>query len=118
MEAAWGGADRAGGVLAVTASRQARAQGNDDRDALNKQVAVLYGQGKYAEATEIAKRSLALAEKALGSDHPEVGKALNNLAELYQAQDRYTESRAALQTQPRALRERSGPRPPNRRHGP
>jgi hypothetical protein len=41
---------------------QTRAQRADDLAALNKLVVTLYGQGKYAEATEIAKRLLALVE--------------------------------------------------------
>ena len=31
-------------------------------------------------------------KKALGSDHPDVGTSLNNLAALYQAQGRYSEA--------------------------
>jgi hypothetical protein len=38
------------------------------------------------------KRSLAIGEKALGSEHPDVALALNNLAHLYQAQGRYAEA--------------------------
>ena len=79
-------------LLAVAAAMQARAQGADDLDALNKQVETLYSEGKYAEATAVAKRSLALAEKKFGPDHPSVGTSLNNLAELYGAQGRYAEA--------------------------
>jgi tetratricopeptide (TPR) repeat protein len=43
-------------------------------------------QGHYAEAEPLYKRALAIAEKALGPDHPNVGTTLNNLAELYRAQ--------------------------------
>ena len=53
------------------------------RLALNN-LAVLYdNQGRYAEAEPLYKRSLAIREKALGPDHPDVATALNNLAELY-----------------------------------
>jgi tetratricopeptide (TPR) repeat protein len=34
---------------------------------------------------------LAIREKALGANHPDVAASLNNLAELYQAQGRYAE---------------------------
>ena len=54
------------------------------------------GQGKYAEATEVAKRALALAEKVLGPEHPHVGPALNNLAGLYEPGP-LRRGRAALQ---------------------
>ena len=36
--------------------------------------------GRYADAEPLYKRSLAIREKALGPDHPEVGRTLNNLA--------------------------------------
>jgi hypothetical protein len=37
---------------------------------------------------EIAQRALRLAERQFGPDRAEVGKALNNLAELYRVQGR------------------------------
>jgi Tetratricopeptide repeat len=49
-----------------------------EADALSQQVVQLYQQGKYSEATEIANRVLAIREKALGPDHPDVGRSLNN----------------------------------------
>ncbi len=39
-------------------------------------------QGKYAEAEPLYKRSLAILEKALGLEHPNVATSLNNLEEL------------------------------------
>ena len=56
-------------VLVGVTSLPAVAQGADELAALNAQVVKLYQAGKYAEATEIAKRSLALAEKQLGPGH-------------------------------------------------
>jgi tetratricopeptide (TPR) repeat protein/CHAT domain-containing protein len=79
-------------LLVFAAPMLALAQGTDDLDALNKQFVTLYGQGKYAEAIEVAKRSLALAEKKFGPDHRLVGTALNNLAELHRAQGRFAEA--------------------------
>ena len=35
------------------------------------------------------KRALAIREKALGPDHPDVATSLDNLAALYRAQSRY-----------------------------
>ena len=43
-------------------------------------------QGRYAEAEPLYQRALAIREKALGPDHPDVGTSLNNLAALYFAQ--------------------------------
>ena len=39
-------------------------------------------QGKLAEAEEPNQRALAIREKALGPDHPDVAQSLNNLALL------------------------------------
>jgi len=73
-------------VLAIAVP--AAAQQAEDADALNAQVVRLYQAGKYAEAIPIAERVLAIREKALGPDHPDVATSLNNLAELYRAQGR------------------------------
>ena len=39
-------------------------------------------QGKYDEAEPLYKRALAIHEKALGAEHPQVALALNNLGML------------------------------------
>ena len=65
---------------------------DDDPAALDAEGMRLYQAGKYAEAIEIAKRLLAIAEKALGPNHPSVGTSLSNLALLYQAQGRHGEA--------------------------
>src|SRR6476619_441018 len=83
-------------LVLVVGKLGAQAQGTDDLAALNQQVVKLYQAGKYAEATDIAKRSLVLAEKQSGSDHPDVGQSLNNLAWLYNAQGRYAEAEPLL----------------------
>ena len=49
-------------------------------------------QERYADAEPLAKRSLALAEKTLGPDNPNVAQALNNLAVVYLNQDRYADA--------------------------
>ncbi len=41
---------------------------------------VLQRMAKYAEAKPIQERAVAVLEKTLGADHPDVGSALNNLA--------------------------------------
>lgn len=42
----------------------------------------LVSQGNYEEAEEMYRRSLAIREKVLGADHPDVAEGLNNLAVL------------------------------------
>ncbi len=39
-------------------------------------------QGRYAEAEPLYKRALAIKEKVLGPEHPEVATSLNNLGLL------------------------------------
>ena len=76
-------------AMTVPMSTPLRAQDTKEADALNAQVFQLYRAGKYAEAIPLAQRALAIDEKALGPDHPDVGRDLNNLARLYDSQGRY-----------------------------
>jgi tetratricopeptide (TPR) repeat protein len=56
-------------------------------------LAVLYShQGKYGDALPLYKRSLAIRERILGPNHPEVAGSLNNLANLYYKQGRYVDA--------------------------
>ncbi|WP_322746046.1 DUF2225 domain-containing protein [Nostoc sp. LEGE 06077] len=59
---------------------------------LNQQVGKLYQAGKYATATPLAERVLAIREKVLGKEHPLVANSLNNLAELYRLQGKYSQA--------------------------
>ena len=43
---------------------------------LTQQVRQLFRRGKYTEVIPLAKRSLALQEKALGKEHPDVADIL------------------------------------------
>jgi tetratricopeptide (TPR) repeat protein len=49
-------------------------------------------QGQYAQAEPLFKRSLAIWEKALGPDHPNVSLSLENIAELYRKTGREQEA--------------------------
>ena len=44
------------------------------------------------EHRKVAKEALKVAEDTFGSDHPAVGKSLNNLASMYLAQGKYAEA--------------------------
>ncbi|CAM9191144.1 unnamed protein product, partial [Pylaiella littoralis] len=48
--------------------------------------------GKYDEAEPLYERSLAIREKALGCDHPDVAVSLNNRAGLLESQGKYDEA--------------------------
>jgi tetratricopeptide (TPR) repeat protein len=76
----------------VFAPITAQAQQSDDLDMLSQQVERLYGARKYAEATDIAKRALAVAERQFGPGDAKVMAALSKLARLYDAQGRYGEA--------------------------
>ena len=67
-------------------------------------LALLYdAQGKYAEAEPLHKRALAIWEKALGPDHPNVATSLRNYAALLRKTGRSDEA-AALEMRAAAIR--------------
>ena len=47
---------------------------------------------QYADAEPLYKRSLAIREKALGPEHPDVATSLNNLADIHKARGRYAQT--------------------------
>jgi tetratricopeptide (TPR) repeat protein len=77
---------------ALAPSPPAIAQSTEDLGALNQQVNELYQAGKYREATMVAERALALTVRRVGPHHPDFGTAVNNLAELYEAQGKYDQA--------------------------
>jgi tetratricopeptide (TPR) repeat protein len=64
--------------------------------ALHKHAIELYNAGRYSDAEPLYKRALAIHEKALGPDHPDVATSLNNLAALYNSQGRYADAEPLL----------------------
>ena len=58
------------------------------------------------EAEGLYKRALAIREKALGANHPDVGQTLNNLASVYRAQGKYSEAEG-LYKRALAIREKA-----------
>jgi tetratricopeptide (TPR) repeat protein len=59
---------------------------------LNNLAALYRAQGKYAEAEPLYQRSLAIREKALGPDHPDVAKGLESYAVLLRETGRSEEA--------------------------
>ncbi len=47
---------------------------------LNNLAELYYGQGEYAEAESLYRRALAIQERVLGPEHPDVAASVNNLA--------------------------------------
>jgi hypothetical protein len=80
------------GVLLVGTGSTLLAQQADQASELEKRVIELYNAGRYSDAVPIAQRVLAIREKTLGRDHPDVALSLNNLAALYDSQGRYADA--------------------------
>jgi tetratricopeptide (TPR) repeat protein len=70
-------------------------------------------QGKYAEAEPLHVRALAIREKALGPDDPDVADSLNNLGLIYDGQGRSAEAEPLFQRALAILKKASGPDHPN-----
>src|SRR5262245_138444 len=77
-------------------SDRAFGQSLEEAARLNQEAIQLFDQGRYADAEPLYKRSLAIQEKTLGPNHPNVASLLNNLAELYEAQGRYADAEPLL----------------------
>jgi tetratricopeptide (TPR) repeat protein len=59
---------------------------------LNAHATILQLMGRYSEAEPLLQRALAINEKTLGSNHPDVASNLNNLANLLCDQGKYNEA--------------------------
>ena len=64
---------------------------------LNAEGAAWAAAGQYADAQSPIEHALALWEKALGPEHPDVALSLNNLAALYRVRGRYAEAEPLFQ---------------------
>jgi len=53
-----------------------------------------YDEGRYAEAEPLYRQAVAIRERTLGAEHPDVAWSLHNLAGLYRVQGRYAEAEA------------------------
>jgi hypothetical protein len=78
-------------LMAVSFARAPAMAQQDEAGALDKRIE-LHQAGKFSEAAPLAQRALAIAEKALGPDHPDIAISLNNLTELYDDQGRYADT--------------------------
>jgi tetratricopeptide (TPR) repeat protein len=59
---------------------------------LNEASLYLDERARFSEAEPLYQWALAIAEQALGPEHPDVGTCLNNLAVLYYKQGKYAEA--------------------------
>ena len=83
------------GVLVVgpfSHSTASFAQSVDEAAQLNQQAFNSTSKVAMPTPSRSIKRALAIREKALGPDHPDVAVSLNNLAGLYAYQGRYADA--------------------------
>ena len=68
-----------------------------DLERLNSKALELFSLGRYDEGMEVAKQSLALAERTLGADHLATALSCSGLANFYSVQGRYAEAEPLLE---------------------
>ncbi len=68
-----------------------------EAEKLNKRAIQLYQQRKYVSAIPLAERALAIRQKILGNNHPDVVTNLNSLAFLYSRQGKYSQAEPLYQ---------------------
>lgn len=78
----------------------------DELEALKARVVALNRAGKFSEAVPVVQRILAITEKTLGAEHPDVATSLSNLANLYNNQGRYADAEP-LYTRALAINEKT-----------
>ena len=79
-------------VCGIVLTTAAHAQERDGLARLRTEVSRLHSQGKYADATRIAERYVALARQRHGEEHTEFATALAWLGFVYRAQGRFAEA--------------------------
>ncbi len=70
---------------------------------LNNLAELYHAQGKYPEAEPLYQRALAIWEKALGPEHPNVATVLENYAALLRQMNRNSEA-AEMEARVKAIR--------------
>src|SRR6185312_11260906 len=99
-------------ALTILSTQIARAENDSDLAQLNQKVVKLYQKGDFNQATEVVKKSLALAEALHGPNDIRIVISLSNLAELYRIQGQYAQAEP-LYKRSLAIREKAlGPNHP------
>jgi tetratricopeptide (TPR) repeat protein len=80
---------------------------------LNNLAGLYRAQGRFGEAEPLFEKALAIDEKALPANHPDLATDYNNLAGLYQAQGRFSEAEPLFIRALEILERRLGPSHPN-----
>ena len=95
--------------LYLAALKEAENFEDEDRrlaTSLNNLGRLYSAQGKYVQAESLYRRAVAVWEKTLGAEHPDVATGLSNLAKLYYIQGKYSQLEPLYQ-RVLAIRERA-----------
>jgi CHAT domain-containing protein/Tfp pilus assembly protein PilF len=84
-----------------------------EAERLNGEVLALERAGRYGDALQPARRTLAIRQELLGARHPDTGQSLNNLALLLEAQGDYAAARPLYDQALAIARAVLGPRHPH-----
>ena len=85
----------------------------DNADYVNKAGRINHEMGRYSEAQSFYEKALAIREKTLGPNHPDVAVSLNNLAGLYHDLGLYAKVEPLLQRSIKILEKSLGPDHPD-----
>jgi tetratricopeptide (TPR) repeat protein len=80
---------------------------------LNDLAALLRRESKYADAEPLYRRALAILEKQLGPEHPDIARSLNNLALLFEFDRRYAEAEPLYRRALAIYEKQLGPKHPD-----
>ena len=76
---------------------------------LNNAGNLAFGRKQWVRAEQLLEQSLAILEKRLPVNHPDTGKVVGNLADVYRMQGRLEESEVAYRKALRMLEQAWGP---------
>jgi tetratricopeptide (TPR) repeat protein len=76
--------------LAIRAAPQSSELAEADR--LENSASISFSKRDFEKATDLLKKSLAIRERVLGIDHPEVAETLHALANIYQTEREYSKA--------------------------
>ncbi len=86
-------------------SSRGRSSGAGAGSALTEDALLYRTQGRYADAEPYHKRALAILEKALGTEHPNVATSLENYADLLRSTGRTSEA-DKMEARAKAIRDK------------
>jgi tetratricopeptide (TPR) repeat protein len=84
-------------VLCISAHAAGSSEDEANISALHEKSRQLRQAGKFADALPIARKSLELSERTLGSEHPGTARSLKNLAMLYSSTGDYLAAKPLYQ---------------------